>query len=198
MNTPRIKPKEYYTYKDYCTWPENERWELIDGTPYNMYPAPTRIHQEVVCELLRQIANYLKGKDCRVYTAPFDVRLPQPKTNNKTTDTVIQPDLAVICDKEKLDEKGCLGAPDWIIEVVSPNSASRDHITKRALYEKHGVREYWIVHPIDHLLTIYWYQQGQYRAPETLETTGQTYSNIFPELAIEWDDVFPSLNLENE
>lgn len=194
MTSPQIKLDQLYTYEDYCNWPEDERWELIDGVAYPLYgemhAAPTRSHQEVVVQLLVQIANYLKGKSCKVYVAPFDVRFPKKEQKHKKKDTVVQPDIAIICDKGKLDEKGCNGAPDWIIEVLSPYTASKDHLKKRALYEEHAVKEYWLVHPVDHLLTIYHYEQDHYSAAQILETSGETRSYLFPDLAIQWAEVF--------
>ena len=194
MNSPQIKSEQLYTYEDYCNWPEDEHWELIDGVAYplhgEMHAAPTRTHQDVVVQLLVQIANYLKGKPCKVYVAPFDVRFSTKNQKNDLKNTVVQPDIAIICDQEKLDEKGCNGAPDWIIEVLSPKTASKDHLKKRALYEEQGVKEYWLVHPVDHLLTIYRYEQNHYCAAQILETSGETFSYLFPDFAIQWADVF--------
>jgi len=136
-----------FTYADYCTWPEEERWELIDGEAYAMAPAPARVHQDVVVAIAARIYGALGGTACRVYIAPFDVRLPDRDEADEVVTTVVQLDIAVICDPAKLDDKGCRGAPDWIIEVLSPATAAKDQIQKRALYERHGVREYWLVHP---------------------------------------------------
>lgn len=144
-----------FTYADYRRWPSDERWELIDGEAFNMSPAPSRRHQEVVGEIFRQTANFLQGKPCRAYVAPFDVRLPQADEADDQTRTVVQPDIAVICDFAKLDDQGCRGAPDWVVEVISPLTAAKDHIKKRALYERHGVKEYWLVHPLDCVVTRY-------------------------------------------
>lgn len=155
MSDPVRKPDRRYTYKDYCGWPENERWELIDGTPYNMSPAPTPRHQAISLEISRQIANFLVDKSCRIFTAPFDVRLPSlPDENDEDVETVVQPDLAVVCNGAKIDEAGCRGAPDWIIEILSPSTASKDLKNKRALYERHGVRELWFVHPTDRTVMV--------------------------------------------
>lgn len=143
-----------FTYADYLTWPENTPVELIEGIPYAM-TTPMRIHQEVVGEVLRQIANYLVDKPCEVYTAPFDVRLADSKAKDKDIINVVQPDISVICDKEKLDDKGCLGSPDLVIEVVSPSSVAKDNIEKLNLYEKYAIKEYWIIHPADKLISVY-------------------------------------------
>ena len=177
-----------YTYEDYLTWPDDERWELIKGVPYDMTPSPTRHHQEIVVELSRQAANHFCDRPCRVYVAPFDVRLKL--RHEEKTETVVQPDLAVVCDEEKLDEKGCFGAPDWIVEVLSPSTAAKDKIVKLALYEEHGVREYWLVHPQDRTVTIYTLSDGVYSRPEIEETRGATGVRIFPELEIDWSYAF--------
>ena len=151
-----------FTYADYLKWPEDERWELIDGVAYAM-AAPGRLHQETVLELGAQILQQLRGTSCKPYIAPFDVRLAQANETDDRIETVVQPDLAVICDKRKLDDKGCRGAPDWIIEVLSPSTAVKDMDHKRRLYEHYGVKEYWIVHPVDHWVMVYNLQeQGHY------------------------------------
>jgi Uma2 family endonuclease len=144
-----------YTYADYRLWPGDERWELIDGVAYNMTPAPSRLHQEVSREFLRQFANHLVGKRCQVYGAPFDVRLPASSETDQTASTVVQPDLVLVCDPAKLDEQGCTGAPDLVVEILSPATAARDLKEKFFLYERVGVEEYWIVHPVEKAVTIY-------------------------------------------
>lgn len=183
--------KPLATYADYLKWDEG-RFEIVDGTVYSMSPAPNRAHQRVTVELARQIANFLVGKSCEVFSAPFDVRLgATPETEDAEISTVVQPDLAVICDPEKLDDHGCLGAPDWIIEVLSPATAGRDHVLKRELYERHGVREYWLIHPLDRLLTRYHCGPGESFGPATIqEASGRARVAIFPDLEIDWDLVF--------
>ena len=160
MGLKKEKSDHTFTYKNYCSWPDDERWELIDGVAYDMCAAPTRKHQELSFELAVLIGGYLKGKGCKAYTAPFDVFLPgyiDQDTDNITT--VVQPDLSVICNPVKLIDKGCLGAPDLIIEILSPSTSKKDLNEKFQLYEKHGVKEYWIVDPgnkyiqVFHLLT---------------------------------------------
>ncbi len=184
--------RRHFTYADYCTWPQDERWELIDGAAYAMSPAPTRLHQEVVVELARQIGNFLQDRSCRVYVAPFDVRLPAHDEADAHIDSVVQPDLAVICDPAKLDERGCRGAPDWIVEVLSPHTAAKDMIVKRELYQRHGVREYWLVHPSDRLLWIHRLAAGRFGNPELLVAAGATPVGILPDLAIDWQPLFPA------
>ncbi len=120
-----------------------------------MTPAPSRIHQKIAMALSIQFGNYLKDKDCEVYAAPFDVRLCSQNEIDEDIKTIVQPDISVICDKNKLDEKGCKGAPDLIIEITSPSSVKLDFITKLNLYEKQGVKEYWIIQPVYKLLNVY-------------------------------------------
>lgn len=176
-----------YTYADYRTWPADERWELIDGIAYAMGPAPVRLHQKVLLQIARQAANALEGNSCEAYIAPFDVRLPQGDEADESLDTVVQPDLSVICDRNKLDDRGCHGAPDWIVEVLSPVTASHDHLVKRALYERVGVREFWLVHPTDHIATVSRQTApGRFGPAEIIALTGQTPVGIQPDIVIDW------------
>ena len=183
------RDRDYHTYADYRQWPEDVRYELIDGFAYAMGPAPARRHQEVAGEIFRQIADALDGSACRPYIAPFDVRLPQADERDDRVDTVVQPDISVICDKKKLDEQGCRGAPDWIIEVLSPATAGHDQIVKRALYERVGVREYWLVHAVDRIVTVYLLEQGAYGKPLVQELTGTTGAAVLPQVVIDWGRV---------
>ena len=155
---PLPKEKECYTYADYCTWDDDKRWELIDGVAYAMSPAPTTKHQESGGELYRQLANFLKDKPCKVFHAPFDVRL----NADADDDTVVQPDLVVVCDKSKLDDSGCNGAPDMVIEILSPSSAKRDKVLKFNTYQRVGVREYWVVDPDSKTVYAHVLKNGEY------------------------------------
>ncbi|MFN3594118.1 MAG: Uma2 family endonuclease [Thiobacillaceae bacterium] len=193
MGLPLRKPPAHYTYADYARWPEDQRYELIDGVAYAM-TGPNRRHQAIVGEVYRQIANALESHPCRVYLAPFDVRLPKADEADAQVDTVVQPDLSVFCDRGKLDDKGARGAPDWVIEVLSPSTAVHDHILKRSVYERAGVREYWLVHPTDRIVTVYWLTDGEYGRPEVYELTGRTASRVLPEVAIDWDRVLGDLD----
>ena len=146
-----------YTYADYLTWQCDQMAELIQGKIYKMSPAPSTGHQRVSMELSRQIANYLRGKKCQVFVAPFDVRLPisSSKKRNKEIKTVVQPDICVVCDPLKIDTLGCLGAPDWIIEILSPHTSQKDLREKFDVYEKSGVKEYWVIHPSEQTVLVY-------------------------------------------
>lgn len=191
MAHPQIKPGDRYTYGDYLNWPETQRWELIEGVPCDMTPAPSRRHQRLLTQLAVSIGSYLDGKPCQLYLAPFDVRLPRGTEADEEVDTVVQPDLVVVCDAAKLDDRGCRGAPDWVIEILSPSTAARDHIEKRALYEKHGVREYWLVHPTDRLVMVYRRDEsGRYGAPAVYAADRQVAVGIFEDLTLDLKRVF--------
>lgn len=182
-----------YTYRDYLTWPDDVRCELIDGEVYMMTPAPLLTHQYVAGEIFRQAANALVGKSCRALIAPLDVRLPRHDEADEDTDIVVQPDVLVVCDLKILDRRGVRGAPDWVVEVLSPASACRDQIEKRRIYERHGVPEYWLVHPTDRILTIYRLQNGAYGKPDIFELRGKTAVGILPDVSIDWDVLAPYL-----
>lgn len=188
------RDSEYHTYADYCSWPDDVRYELIDGVAYAMGPAPVRRHQGVLLELARQVANILEGSPCRPYVAPFDVRLPKTDEIDNDVDTVVQPDLVVICDRAKLDDKGCRGAPDWVVEVLSPSTAGHDQILKRALYQRVGVREYWLVHPVDRIVTMYTLNAGSYGVPDVRELVGTLAVGVLPEIVIDWERVVRELD----
>jgi len=163
-----IGKENIYTYGDYTSWPDEERWEIIDGVPFNMSPAPSRSHQVILRELLGQFWSFLQDRPCEVYSAPFDVRLPKADEEDEDIQTVVQPDILVVCDRNKLDEKGCRGVPDLIIEIISPYTASKDMKEKFSLYERHGVREYWLVYPIEKTVMVFILgENGEYGKPKT-------------------------------
>ncbi|MCX7011378.1 MAG: Uma2 family endonuclease [Candidatus Sumerlaeota bacterium] len=187
--TPKLKDR--FTYGDYLQWQDGERWELIDGVAYNLSPAPSRRHQRMVLALVHQIFTFLKDKPCEVYIAPFDVRLPETDEPDEQVPNVVQPDIAVICDPKKLDDRGCRGAPDFVVEIVSPSTSAKDQIEKLDLYERHGVREYWIIHPIDNLLTVRLLgDDGKYGRPVIREGKGRVAVATLPDLGIDLDAVF--------
>jgi len=185
-------PTERYSYADYLTWSDEERWELIDGIPYDMSPAPGVVHQRLSGELFRQLANFLKGKPCQVFSAPFDVRLSdKTQTSDNYIDTVVQPDLLVVCDKTKLDGKGCNGAPDLIIEILSPSTAAKDFKLKFELYERYGVKEYWMVHPAEQTLLVYKQDdKGKYGVEDRYAGDDKVPVPMLGELIIDLGEVF--------
>ena len=183
-----------YSYTDYLTWQFDEMVELIKGKIFKMSPAPSRQHQEISGNLYLAIGVFLKGKKCNVYHAPFDVRLPLPSIDDKKIIfTVVQPDISVICDSSKLDQKGCNGAPDWIIEILSPATSKKDLNEKFDIYEKAGVREYWVVHPTDGTVIPYRLNdQGEYEiVQKTPFAKGEKIQvGILPDLIIDLDEIF--------
>ena len=184
----RLRDTLRHTYADYLTWPEDERVELIDGIAYvREPPAPSRCHQELVGELHFQIRLALEGKPCRVYIAPFDVRLPDSGEADAQIKTVVQPDVLVVCDPGKLDQRGMRGGPDWIAEVLSPSTARHDQVIKLPVYERAGVREVWFVNPADRTVTIHRLEAGRYGRPLILRLTGRTAIGAIPGVCIDWD-----------
>ena len=182
-----LRKEKHYTYADYLQWPDEARYELIDGEAFLMSPAPLVEHQEVAGEVFRQLANQLDGQPCRPYIAPVDVRLPRADEADAAIDTVVQPDVLVVCDPSKIDRRGVRGAPDWVLEVLSPSTAAHDQIAKRRTYERAGVREYWLVHPGDRTLTVYVLENGQYGRPEIYELKDATPIGVLPGVSIAWD-----------
>lgn len=189
-----LRDSLHHTYADYLTWPEGERDELINGVAYvKEPPAPSRCHQELVGELHYQVRHALQGKPHRVYVAPFDVRLPESGEPDEQIRTVVQPDVLVVCDLDKLDQRGMRGGPDWIAEVLSPSTASHDQIIKLPVYERAGVREVWLIHPTDRVLTVYRLEDGRYRHPIVLEMKGRTALSAVIGVSIDWDPFITAL-----
>jgi Uma2 family endonuclease len=176
-----------FTYADYKAWEldEGERFELIGGTAYAM-AAPNDFHQAIGGEIFRQIANYLRGKPCKVRPAPYDVRLFYAE--DESDDTVVQPDISVICGEEKRGPEGCRGAPDLVVEILSPSNTADEYIRKFNLYMKAGVREYWIVSPESKTVQSFVLQNGAYTG--TVCDSGALSSAILEGLAITLADVF--------
>ncbi|MCE5285898.1 MAG: Uma2 family endonuclease [Pelosinus sp.] len=189
-----LNEQKEYTYADYLKWPEDERLEIIDGIVYSQV-TPTSIHQKISGNLYLEIGNFLKGKECFVFAAPFTVRLPLDKgeTDENKNKNVVEPDLTVICDKSKLDRHGYNGAPDFIIEIVSRSSIKRDNIVKLNKYQQAGVKEYWIVTPeTENIMRYVLNEQGHYNLPDmyVLGEDEKISAKVFPDLAISLEDVF--------
>jgi len=188
---PLPEKEKRYTFADYLNWLEKERIELIDGKIYMMVP-PSRIHQEILGALFNQFYNSLKDKPCKVYCAPFGVRFPAG--NEKKDDeikTVVEPDIVVVCDENKLDDYGCEGAPDLIVEIVSPSTARKDKVEKFNLYEQFGVREYWIVEPESKIVSVFTLQKNKrYGRPEIYTDEDIIDVSSFNDLKIDLKFVF--------
>ena len=180
-----------YTYRDYLSWQLTERVELIRGYLHRMPAAPARDHQEISGKIFREISIFLDHKDCKVYYAPFDVRFYDLADPTRAITNVVEPDISVICDNDKLDERGCMGAPDLIVEILSPATSEKDLTDKYDLYESHGVREYWVVSPTEKTLLIYTLDaSGQYQ-PSRLFTRGSVVrSSVLEGFSLDLSEVF--------
>lgn len=182
---------EQYTYADYLSWTEEDRWEIISGHPYNMSPAPGRRHQAVLGRLHGKFFKFFDTHPCDVYIAPFDVRLSEDHSDDHLVENVVQPDLSVFCDADKLDDKGAIGAPDLVVEVLSPSTAAKDMKTKLLLYQKFGVREYWLVDTEKNTLERMTLDaEGRYNPGMVFDNASIAESAIFPELKIELEPLF--------
>ena len=191
-NIKQLDLKGSYTYSDYLLWRFKERVELIKGKIFKMSPAPGSFHQEVSFELSGILYNYFKKKSCKVFAAPFDVRLINFKesTADHQITTVVQPDLCVICDTQKIDERGCLGAPDLIIEILSPGNSKKEMDIKFDLYEENGVSEYWMVNPAEKTIAIFVLQNGKYSGIKPIIEDSTLESPTFPELKFKVKKIF--------
>jgi Uma2 family endonuclease len=186
---------DYHTYSDYLTWSRDYGDELIDGTAYvREPPSPLWSHQQIVVELCRQVANALEDKPCRVCVAPSDVRLPKSSEEDDLVDTVVQPDVLIVSDLKKVDARGVRGAPDWVAEVLSPSTAGHDGTVKLSAYERAGVREVWLIDPIDRKLTLYRLEAGSYGPPTILELKGRTQLTAVPGVTIDWARVLAKMS----
>jgi len=183
--------KARYTFADVLAWDENERVELIDGEAFMMAP-PSRVHQKVSFEIGRQLGNYLEGKKCEVYLAPFGVRLFEQEDDcPEDVDILVEPDVSVVCDPSKLDDAGCKGAPDLVMEILSPTTTRHDRFTKFNLYQRAGVREYWIVDPSDKSVQVFVLEEGHYVAKDFGATGDRVRVNVLEDCAIDLSRVFP-------
>lgn len=185
-------PKEdRYTFANVLEWDEREHVELIEGSPVMMAP-PSRTHQKISGELGRQLGNYLEGKKCEVYAAPFAVRLFEKEGSRpEEVDTMVEPDLSVVCDPGKLDDLGCKGAPDLIIEILSPSTQRHDRLVKYNLYQRAGVREYWIVDPSAKSIQTFVLEDGRYTATGFGSTGDILKVSVLDGCFIELSKVFP-------
>ena len=181
-----------YTFADVLTWDESERIEIINGEAFMMAP-PSRVHQEISVAIAAQLYNYLEGKRCKVYPAPFGVRLfEQDGARPEDVDTMVEPDISVVCDSDKLDDHGCKGAPDLIIEILSPSTQRHDRLVKLGLYQRAGVREYWTVNPEDKTVQVMLRDDyGVLQLHEVYGRDGVAKVNVLNGCFIELVRVFP-------
>ncbi len=191
MYSSAVNPNTKYSYADYKTWDDNERWEIINGVVYNMSPAPMRIHQKISGTVFRKIGNFLEGKSCQVYDAPFDVRfIDYENQADDEIEIIVQPDIVIVCDENKLDDYGCKGSPDIIIEIISPSTFKRDKIEKFYLYEKYEIKEYWIVYPFEKNVEIYKLTEGKYEIPEIYGKDDKIIVKHLDNFVLDLKDVF--------
>ena len=178
-----IPQKQVYTEADYYALPEDVRAELIDGQIYYQ-AAPSRVHQKISGTLYYKIRDYIESKNgsCEVYPAPFAVKLREDRK------TIVEPDISVICDRDKLTDKGCTGAPDWIVEIVSPGNSSHDYVQKLNLYLDAGVREYWIVNPIEQSVYVYHFEKDNFKTA-AYSFHDKIKVNIYDDLWIDFQEI---------
>ena len=182
-----------YTYADYLKWKFEERVELLKGRIFKMSPAPNLKHQQISGRLFLAIGNFLRKQTCQVYSAPFDVRLPvQNKKRDEEITTVVQPDICVVCDAAKLDERGCIGAPDLVIEILSPGNTEKETKRKFELYEEAGVKEYWIVYPAEENVIVFILDNGKFGGGKIYATGDHLASHSVPGLTVHLKEIFTS------
>jgi len=187
-----LDANKIYSYADYLLWQFQERVELIKGKIFEMSPAPSRKHQVVLRKLNRYLDRYFEFKSCGLYFAPFDVRLINYKKSSEDHQvfSVVQPDLCVVCDENKLDDRGCIGAPDLVIEILSPGNSKKEMGIKFDLYEENGIKEYWIVEPAENSIFVYTLKDGKYYGLKPCIEGQKIKSPLFPELDFEIEKIF--------
>ncbi|HEY6923146.1 MAG TPA: Uma2 family endonuclease, partial [Steroidobacteraceae bacterium] len=189
------RDEHYHTYGDYLIWSRTFGDEVINGTAYiREPPSASRLHQDIVGELHRQIANTTLNSPWRVYVAPLDVRLPRATEKDEDIDTVVQPDLLIVSNLEQVDRRGVRGAPCWLAEVLSPGTSRYDRRVKLPVYERAGVREVWLVQPLDRTVTVYQLASGQYGPGKRFPLEGKMQLTAVPHVTIDWDLVLSRLS----
>ena len=193
VEEPILDYNKTYTYADYMQWRFKERIEIIKGKIFKMSPAPATPHQITSRELGRVFVNHFHKTNCNVFIAPFDVRLVNKKKKSirdEDITTVFQPDLCVICDKEKIDKRGCIGSPDLIIEILSPGNSKKELKSKYELYEENGVKEYWMVDYVEKVIYRYVLKDGIYIGLKPLIEEEVATSHLFPDLSFTAGEIF--------
>lgn len=185
-----------YTYADYLKWEFDERLELIKGKIFNMGPAPSSVHQRFAGVIFNNLYNYLQGKRCEVFIAAFDVRLPRTSKSDKKITTVVQPDICVVCDPSKIDLRGCIGAPDIVVEILSKGNNKKELKNKYEVYEESRVKEYWIIHPDEKTFMKYTLNEDGKFQPSHLLTLGdEVTTDILPGFVFSLDELFKERNI---
>ncbi len=197
-NEPDFAYGGEYSYADYLKWTIEERLELIKGKVFRMSPAPNHIHQRLVSDLHGHLWSFLRNKACQAFVAPFDVRLPRKSKRDEDVITVVQPDICVVCDPAKLDKRGCIGAPDVVIEVLSPSNNRKELKNKYEVYEESGVNEYWIVSPQDHSFLVYTLVDGKYMPSKLMGEDDLMKSTVLDGFALNLEELFGNIPKELE
>jgi len=179
-----------YTYSDYMNFQIDEMVEIIRGKLFRMSPAPGSTHQKVSVNLTGMLWSHFRNKSCKLFPGPFDVILPETNKSIEYSTTVVQPDLCVICDRSKIKERGCFGAPDWVIEILSPHTSKKDIQLKYEVYEDAGVKEYWVVMPKQQIVEVYILNEGKYIRHGAFAWEDKITSYLFPEIDIDLSEVF--------
>ena len=180
-----------YSYAHYLNWLFDDRVELIRGKVFKMSPAPSRFHQGVSIRIAASLFNFLENRQCQVYAAPFDVRFTKESKADKDIYTVLQPDICVICDRSKLDDRGCVGAPDIVVEILSPGNNKTELLHKYSVYEEFGVKEYWVVSSADKTFLMYTLDQnGRYRPSKLFTFSEKITTDLLPGFELDLDKVF--------
>ncbi|TDG36549.1 Uma2 family endonuclease [Pedobacter changchengzhani] len=184
-----------YSYANYLNWLFDDRIELIKGKIFKMSPAPSRVHQKISFAISLAFGKFLEQKKCDVYCAPFDVRFPKESKADKDVFTVLQPDICVVCNKNKLDDRGCIGAPDIIVEILSPGNTKMELLHKYKVYEEFGVKEYWVVSQSDQNILIYTLNGlGKFEPSKQFTLSEKITSSVLPGFELKLDDVFGNLD----
>ena len=190
MELANLDLNKVYTYADYYKWKFEERVELIKGYIFKMSPSPNRLHQEISGGISYQLQKFLERSPCKVYTAPFDVRFPRKSKADKDIITVLQPDICVVCDRSKLDDRGCIGAPDIVVEVLSPSNNKKELKNKYEIYEEAGVKEYWIVWPYEQTMIVYTLTDGKFVSSPVISGGDILTSSVLPGFSLNISELF--------
>jgi len=190
MELANLDLNKVYTYADYYKWKFDERVELIKGYIFKMSPGPNRLHQEISGGISYQLQKFLEHSPCKIYMAPFDVRFPRKSKADKDIITVLQPDICVVCDRSKLDDRGCIGAPDIVVEVLSPSNNKKELKNKYEIYEEAGVKEYWIVWPYEQTMIVYTLTDGKFVSSPVISGGDILTSSVLPGFSLNISELF--------
>lgn len=196
MELANLDLNKVYTYADYYKWKFDERVELIKGYIFKMSPGPNRLHQEISGGISFQLQKFLERSPCKVYMAPFDVRFPRKSKADKDIITVLQPDICVVRDRSKLDDRGCIGAPDIVVEVLSPSNNKKELKNKYEIYEEAGVKEYWVVWPYEQTMIVYTLTDGKFVSSPVISGGDILTSSVLPGFSLNISELFQDNDTE--